>query len=61
MEKADRWARRKAKHREDQNHDRRGWVGGNPRYSGAKGWVGNRFVGNRYLDRKTTLWEIDNS
>lgn len=33
-----RWTGRKAKHRRDHNHGKRGWVGGNPRYSGRWGW-----------------------
>lgn len=34
MTEADRWSRRKAKHRKDGNNGKGGLVAGNPRYSG---------------------------
>lgn len=42
----------KQKHRNDQNHGKNGWVGGNPRYGKSKG----HHKSNRAADKRRWQW-----
>lgn len=43
----------KTKHRNDYNHGKNGWVGGNPRYGKSKGnWRGGRAADKQVLRRE---------